>query len=129
MTDLVYNCDIKVGYRSDHSILFLDITVNKFSMGKGIWKLNNSLLKNKSYVDLINNVIKEEAMRYAVPVYKVQYIKSNWDKIFFTIDDDLFLEILFLCLRGESIKCSSHLKKKHMEKEEALVKDIEYSSL
>ena len=33
MTDLVYNCDIKAGYRSDHSILFLDITVNKFSMG------------------------------------------------------------------------------------------------
>ena len=111
MTDLVYNCDIKAGYRSDHSFLFLDFTVNKFSMGKGIWKLNNSLLKNKSYVDLINNVIKQEAMGCALPVYKVQYIESNWGKILFTIDDDLFLETLFLRIRGESIKFSSHLKK------------------
>ena len=33
---------------------------------------------------------------------------------------------MFLRIRGESIKFSSHLKKKQMEKEEALVKDIEY---
>ena len=88
--------------------------------------MNHSLLKNKSYVDLINNVIKEEAKRYAVPVYKVlvQYIERNWDHIVFTIYDDLVLGILFSRIRGESIEFSSHLKRKHMEKEDMPVNTL-----
>ena len=60
MIDLINQCYIKAGYQSDHSIVFLEIAENKFQIGKGIWKFNNSLLKNKDYLDLINRIIDEE---------------------------------------------------------------------
>ena len=58
--DIVETIDIKPGYRSDHSIVEMQINTNKFSQGSGIWKFNNSLLKNQDYLNLINKVIIEE---------------------------------------------------------------------
>ena len=43
--DIVKSCQINPGYRSDHSILRLDIMLNRFECGKGVWKFNNSLLR------------------------------------------------------------------------------------
>ena len=51
MADLIKECDIKEWYRSDHSIITLDILLNKFSEGKEIWKFNNSLLMNQEYLN------------------------------------------------------------------------------
>ena len=44
----------------------------------------------------------------------------------FTIDDDLMLEMLFLRIRGETIKFASALKQRNNERERELEKDIEY---
>ena len=112
MIDLINQCYIKAGYQSDHSIVFLEIVENKFQIGKGIWKFNNSLLKNKDYLDLINRIIDEEIINYALPIYNVNFLKENYKNISFTIDDDLFLELLFLRIRGETIKFSSFLRRK-----------------
>ena len=76
----------------------MQIITSNFKHGKGIWKFNNSLLKNPEYLTLINKVIEEEKFRYALPVYSFEYIKAG--DIAFTIDDATFLETLFLKIRG-----------------------------
>ena len=47
LTDIVETIDIKPGYRSDHSIVEMQINTNKFVQGSGIWKFNNSLLNKR----------------------------------------------------------------------------------
>ena len=60
MLDLVKGCTIKHGYRSDHSSVHLEIRLSEFQIGKGIWKLNNSLLSNMEYIDLITKATIDE---------------------------------------------------------------------
>ena len=76
MSDIVTKCDIKAGYRSDHSSIEIDILLSKFSISKGIWKFNNSLLKEQGYLNLINNIIQEEIVKYAVPIYNINFLKN-----------------------------------------------------
>ena len=47
--------------------------LNNFVQGKGLWKFNTDLLKDLEYVHLINKIINEEIIKYAVPIY-------NFDK-------------------------------------------------
>ena len=54
----VQNCDILSSYKSDHSPVLLNLKCNDFKHGKGLWKFNNSLLKQQKYLDTINEVIK-----------------------------------------------------------------------
>ena len=54
MLDMVDSCDIKPSYRSDHSIIEINICISSFVIGRGTWKMNNSLLKNEDYLALIN---------------------------------------------------------------------------
>ena len=84
------------------------------------------MLKNQDYLNLINKVIKEEAIKYALPVYNLEYLDENYREVNFTINNDLFLEVLLLRIRGESIKFSTFIKKKNNSKEMELIKDIEY---
>ena len=81
--------------------------MNNFEIGKRIWKLNVSLLKNIDYINLINNLIDEEKHKYALPVYNPDYLKNTYKNVAFTIDLDLFLEMLYLRIRGETIKFAS----------------------
>ena len=112
-TDHIDKCNIKPGYRSDHSFIELIITLCKFERGRGLWKLNCSLLKDKEYLININNVIDREKLRYAVPIYNQDNITNLHDScIEFTISDSDFLEILLLQIRGETVRYASALKKK-----------------
>ena len=113
LADLITNCNIKPGYRSDHSRVDLDIMLNTFSQGRGVWKFNCSLLKHPEYLKIINEAIMTVETQYAIPVYNVEYLDSIPDSdIKFTITDNIFLETLLLKLRGESIKFASKIKKK-----------------
>ena len=126
--DLITNCKIKPGYRSDHSIVELTVTVNSFRQGKGIWKLNCELLKNPDYITAVNKTIQAVREKYAIPVYKRDYINENNDTfIQFTIDDDLLLEMMLLEIRGISLQFSSFLKKSKDLREKELIKLIEKS--
>ena len=60
MLDMVDSCDIKPSYRSDHSIIEINICIISFVIGRATWKMNNSLLKNEDYLALINRLIDEE---------------------------------------------------------------------
>ena len=57
--DLISETKIIYGQRSDHSIIELQIDLNKFNRRPGTWKFNSSLSKNNSYVDLINKTIEQ----------------------------------------------------------------------
>ena len=126
MIELINKCEIKPGYKSDHSFIALEIIQNKFTIGKGIWKFNNNLLKNKDYIELVNNIIDKEISNYAIPVYHPIYLQGNYKDIIFKVDDDIFLETLFLQIRGETIKFSSILKKRQLFEEKQLLRDIEH---
>ena len=53
MLDLISNSKIIPGYKTDHSIIQIVVCLNTFTRGRGIWKCNTSLLKDKKYVNLI----------------------------------------------------------------------------
>ena len=125
MSDIVTKYDIKPSYRSDHSILEMDFLLNNFTFGKGIWKFNNSLLQLPQYISRINDVIDEELNRYSLPVYSLDFIKNSTKDLTLSIDYDLFLELLFLRIRGETIKFASHEKQKNNKVEQQLISDIE----
>ena len=124
MLDIIKNCDISLSYRSDHSIQQLDIILNNFNRGKGLWKFNNSLLENKDFLTLINSIIDEEKVKYALPVYDLKFLERTFSSISMTIEPDAFLEVLFLRIRGETIEFASILKKKQLNAEKNLIANI-----
>ena len=126
LTDLIDNIDIKPGYKSDHSMLELKIVLNRFKLGKGIWKFNTSLLKDIEYLTQIRQFIKEEIARYAVPLYNLEKLdKIPTNQIQLTIEDDVFLETLILRIRGETLKYSSLKRKQKENSETELISEIE----
>ena len=124
MLDIIKNCDISLSYRSDHSIQQLDIILDNFNRGKGLWKFNNSLLENKDFLTLINSTIDEEKVKYALPVYDFKFLERTFSSISMTIEPDAFLEVLFLRIHGETIKFASLLKRKQLNAEKNLIADI-----
>ena len=94
--DITNTCEIRASYRSDHSTIELEMKINKFLQSKGLWKFNNSLLECPEYVDLINGIIEEEKVKYAIPVYNLDFLKDNFTSFEMIIDHDLFLETLLL---------------------------------
>ena len=124
-TDLISTCNIIPGYRSDHSIMKMNIQLSHFKRGKGIWKFNCNLLTNASYVSLVNETINEVKSEYTVPVYSHQFLKTASDsEIEFTIDEDLLLELILYKIRIKSIKFAATLKKKQDDLEQDLIKQI-----
>ena len=105
LLDIINSCVIKPGYRSDHSILELNITFCNFIRGKGIWKLNCSILKDKEYLIQMNKAIDDETSRYNM-VTNDSVMRRN-DNISYS----LLLEVILLRLRGETIKYSTIKKK------------------
>ena len=63
MTDSTGSCSIQPSYRSDHFILELTISISNFATGRGTWELNNSLLKNPDYLNMINAVMEDEKLK------------------------------------------------------------------
>ena len=124
----ITNCKIKPGYRSDHSIVELNVLVNSFQKGKGIWKLNCELLKNPDYITAVNKTIQTVREKYALPICKKDYINEGNDTfIQFTIDDDLLLEMMLFEIRGVSLDFACFLKKSKNLREKELIKLIEMS--
>ena len=126
LLDIVNSCVIKPGYTTDHSFVITRLCICKFKRGCGLWKLNGSLLKNKDYLILINNLIDSEKLANSVLVYNPINVASIPNsELQFTIADDTFLEIFLLKIRGETIKFVSPLKKNTNELELKLETDIE----
>jgi hypothetical protein len=118
-------CNIESIYRSDHSMISLSIVFNDFKKGLGLWKFNNSLLYDEKYLDCVKDIILEVKKQYAIPVYNLGNIHDIPDaNIFFTINDQLFLETLLLKIRGKTISYASFIKKKERREEKDLIESI-----
>ena len=116
---------IEPGYRSDHSFVILSLKKEQIKRDRPFWKFNNSLLKDKDYVDQIKELILELKEEYAVKVYALDNIKNipNED-IQFQISDQLFFEMLLTKIRGKTISYASYKKKSEKMKEENLMNEI-----
>ena len=90
------------------------MTTSTFQRSKGIWKFNNSLLESPDYISLINIIIEEEKLKYAIPPYEINYLRNTYNK-FEKIIDNLFLEALILRIRGETIKFAT-IEKRSLKK-------------
>ena len=79
--------------------------------------MNNSHLKDKYLLEQTKKVIRENKLRYAVPVYNFEKINEiNLEDIQFSITDQLFFETLLMEIRGKTISYSAFIKKNMEEK-------------
>lgn len=104
----VKDTNILTSYKSDHSPVSMTRTFIDFSHGKGLRNLNNSLLSDIEYLDVIKMVIHETNEQYALLPY-------NRDNLEMVPDDEIkfFLRRYF----KKFISYSSYKKKKNDEKE------------
>ena len=127
LIEKVGNVDIIPGYRSDHSIVTVSlIDINLKNKTRSYWKFNNSLLKDKIYVDNIKETILRVKKQYAIPIYNYDEIQNiSNELITFSINDQLFFETLLLEIRGKTITYSISKKRKENQEEARLCKKIE----
>ena len=117
--------DHENSYRSDHTPVVLTLKLTEFKHGKGFWKFNNSLLKDREYVNLVKSQIKETKMQYAALVYQLENINElNDAEIEFRIPDHLFLDTLLMNIRGKTISYSTYKKKMQKETQSNLENEI-----
>ena len=125
VTDVSF-VDILPGYRSDHSIITLCIKTDmKNNNKKSYWKFNNSLLKDKLFIEKTKKVILDVVKQYALPVYNPDNIGSiEKSEILFNINDQLFFDILLVEIRGSTISYASYKKRKDQQEETELIEKI-----
>ena len=114
----------KVGpcYSSDHSLVTLELTFTDTIHGKSYWKHNNSLLTDLEYLKIINKKILEVKKQYALPVHNIDEIETISDtEIQITINDQTFLNVLLMELRGQSISYGSFKKKQRNNQEKEII--------
>ena len=126
LLDIHANTKIKPSYKSDHCPIQLEIFTSKTKKGKGIWKLNNSLLLEENLTTLINKEIHLCVSTYACTPYNPEFVeKYTIENIDLMIEIDLFWEVIQAQLRGLIINYASKKKKKQEAREIELSKDIE----
>ncbi len=116
------NSKILPGYRTDHSLITLELKLSDQKRGRGLWTFNNSLLKDLDYVDIINKTIDETVQQYRTDKNNLDYDSSN---VQFDISDQLFFETLKIQIRGASIPYAARKKKMLNERENQLNRKIE----
>ena len=58
LTDFISNVSINLSYRSDHSVIEINLRINKFNKGKGICKFNCKLLFEQEYLKKLSQLLK-----------------------------------------------------------------------
>ena len=125
MNSKLVSCDIKPGYRTDHSMVDLHFDFNQIERGPGYWKFNNSLLKDATYVDQVKTVIKKVVEKYAARPYLHSNLGDIHAKdIHFIINDQLFFEMLLMEIRSKTISYAAWKNKNSRKDESNLEKEI-----
>ena len=126
---------------SDHSPISLEIDFSRFKRGRGFWKMNNSLLSDKDYVDIIKNTIKRVTCQYAIVNNDINFFQNSANDIIETfieaqtpetlqslplqINAELFLDTLMMEIRRDTILFSAKNKRERNAREQLLNHDIE----
>ena len=125
LLNIIEKTQILPGYRTDHSLINLEIKISNFESGKGFWKFNNALLKDKLYVQKVKNVILHTKFDYAVPVYNYQHLDQIKEMdLEFTIDDQLFLDTLLMKIRAMTIPYAAEQKRNQIKQKLELENQI-----
>ena len=118
MLNIINNSDILPGYRTDHSLIVLELNCGGFKHGKGSWKLNNSLLEEAEYIETIKSSIKNVKEIYSATPYNIDELDNiSPMELELMINDQLFFEALLLEIRGTTIAYSSR-RKRNLDKTE-----------
>ena len=111
ISENILNCveksDIKTGYKSDHSVVTLNINLSTTAKGPGVFKINNSILLDTEYQSNIRNSITD-----IVEINKETNPNTLWELIKGTI-------------RNESIRYSTLKKKQQKLREDEIKKALE----
>ena len=115
--------NINAGIQSDHSIISIKIDFSKFIRGRGFWKLNNSLLKDPSYIKVVKNIFLEITSLYAANNANFTYTREflgnlspeELQNVPLSINDELFFDLLCLEIRGQTIKFATIKSRKEKE--------------
>lgn len=121
LMSLLHSVSILPGYRTDHSIIELQLKFNNFTKGKGFWRFNNSLLRDPTYVQKVKDTIAETELEYREQGNPVETEIST------CIDDDLFLEILLMKIRQITIYYASKKSKERKKQKELLERQIKFT--
>ena len=66
LTKYVHKVDIQLSIAPDHKLVCLSIQLKKLSTrGPGLWKFNNSLLKDEDYIERIQKSYPEIRSKYS----------------------------------------------------------------
>ena len=117
LSTFVTDADIIYGHKTDHSIVTLTLQLFPTPPRNTFWTFNASLLKDSKYVDEINKVIENIIEEYAIPSHVREETATQYDKIKFTISDQLFLDVLLMKIRQKTISYAVFNKRKKKEKE------------
>ena len=103
--------EIKVapGFRTDHSMLCAEMEFNCKRRGPGYWKFNTSLLRDKDFLQSINNLLDIELGQSNLYDSK----RQQW-------------EVLKLTLRNSIIQYSTHRARSNRNKLEVLERKLQY---
>ena len=123
MSDIIDSCKIKPSYRSDHSILELNLIINTFIRNKGRWLMNASHLKDPNYIQTINTAIDSEINKYT----KIKDNKITIHQVpnSHETTPDTLLEMVIMRCREETKSFSSKKKNIHETQEKTLIKKID----
>ena len=123
---MVPTSNIHSNYRSDHSMISLDLRLSNNQRGRGSWKFNNNLLKNKDSVKLIKDEIQNIKHVYALPVYRPEVVDIlDENQLELMISDSLFLDVMLCQLRGNIISFAKKISREKRREEKSLEVDIE----
>ena len=123
----VSETDIVYGYRTDHSGITLTLSFGSNQTKRNsFWKFNVSLLKDKKYLEEINEAIDDVLLEYAaLPYNRSNLLKIPKCELDFMIPEDLLFDVILMKARAKTIKYASEMKKKENELEKKLKAEIE----
>ena len=118
----VIKTDTIPGYRSDHSLIYISLSFTNQPRGRGIWKFNNSLLRDAQYIQIIKYSIAEVIEQYKLPNQNNDIEPKDLQ---FSINDQLLFETLKLTIRTKTIPYAAQKKRERLQNETNIEKLIQ----
>ena len=105
----IISANILPGFKTNHSMITLNISLHSNPRGPGFWKLNTSLLADRDYIDLIRLTIHETQNEY-----------ENDE----SINPALLWDMIKLKTREKSLSFAAAKKRKTLQKQHELEEKI-----
>ena len=107
-------------------MVILKLTFGDEIKHKTYWKFNASLLKDRQYVEEVNNLIDSVVEEYTLDHHKQSTLRdvpgTDTD---LTVCNKVFLDFMLMKIRSKTIAYATMKKKKSREAENKLIADIE----